>query len=337
MRKGLFLCLLIFLSGCEPVSSIIGFYQDGKSGSAGAAAASGGVAANEPATVNGAAASNGAAAPGGSATANGAAAAGRGGPAASDGQAIKLTKEQLFQGDLILINKDYALHKQGVEPDIVKLSEHPELMQGYGLLDTSIRLSAGVAKAFSNMVSAAAEEHVDHFLISSGYRSFGEQEELYKQKGSDYALPAGFSEHNSGLALDIGSSLGQMERAPEGAWLKKNAWKYGFILRYPEDKTAITGIQYEPWHFRYVGLPHSAVMQSKNYTLEQYLDDLRQEKNLTATVNGIRYEIEYVPASDRSKLVLPKGLEYTVSGDNMGGYIVTVTEETAKGGGDWRS
>ncbi|MET3292533.1 UNVERIFIED_CONTAM: LAS superfamily LD-carboxypeptidase LdcB [Brevibacillus sp. OAP136] len=77
-----------------------------------------------------------------------------------------------------------------------------------------------------------------------------------------------------------------MEQAPEGKWLKENAWKYGFILRYPEEKVDITGIQYEPWHYRYVGLPHSAIIQERKFTLEEYLDYLREVKEMTATVVG---------------------------------------------------
>ena len=78
----------------------------------------------------------------------------------------------------------------------------------------------------------------------------------------------------------------EMNQAPEGKWLTKNAWTYGFILRYPKDKTAITGIQYEPWHFRYVGLPHSLIMQQKNLALEQYLEYLKEEKTISTTIRG---------------------------------------------------
>ena len=57
-----------------------------------------------------------------------------------------------------------------------------------------------------------------------------------------------------------------MEKAPEGKWVAENVWKHGFVLRYPKNKSHITGIQYEPWHIRYVGLPHSAIMQKgENY------------------------------------------------------------------------
>ena len=62
-----------------------------------------------------------------------------------------------------------------------------------------------------------------------------------------------------------------MDNTPEGEWLANNAHKFGFILRYPADKVHITGIRYEPWHFRYVGLPHSELMYKQNLALEEYL------------------------------------------------------------------
>ncbi len=115
--------------------------------------------------------------------------------------------------------------------------------------------------------------------------------------GADYALPAGYSEHNSGLSLDIGSGLTQMDRAPEGKWIEKNAWKYGFILRYPSDKTDVTGIQYEPWHIRYAGLPHSTIMQKMNLALEEYLDYLKEEESISASIEGGNIRCHIIPFS----------------------------------------
>ncbi|MFC5529846.1 response regulator [Cohnella yongneupensis] len=84
-----------------------------------------------------------------------------------------------------------------------------------------------------------------------------------------------------------------MTKAPEGKWLKKHASKYGFILRYPKDKTAITGIQYEPWHFRYV-------------------------------MDGKRYKIAYVPINSKTTIRVPKDHRYEISGNNVDGIIMTV-------------
>ncbi|WP_419890995.1 M15 family metallopeptidase [Paenibacillus xylanexedens] len=231
---------------------------------------------------------------------------------------------QVHKGNLLLVNKQYPVDAEGVKSDIVYVADEDELLRGYGIMDQKIMLSRQVAQEFQKMVEAAGEEGVRYFLISSGYRDFAKQDELYREKGSDYALPAGHSEHNLGLSLDVGSSLAAMNEAPEGAWLEKNAWKYGFILRYPKDKVRITGIQYEPWHFRYVGLPHSAVMHDNNLVLEEYLDLLKEKENITVEVEGEEYHIRYYRATEDMTVYIPEQGQTEISGDNMDGVIVTV-------------
>jgi D-alanyl-D-alanine carboxypeptidase len=174
------------------------------------------------------------------------------------------------------------------------------------------------------MIKDAAQEGVVHFLISSGYRNEAQQEELYRTKGAQFALPAGYSEHNLGLSMDIGSSQAEMNRASEGKWLKDHSWKYGFILRYPEDKTEVTGIQFEPWHFRYVGLPHSAIMREKNLALEQYLDFLKQQKSVSTTIGEDNYQVFYYPVTENRTITVPTQGEYEISGNNQDGVIVTI-------------
>lgn len=233
-------------------------------------------------------------------------------------------KQQIHKGNLVLVNSEYPVHREGVRSDIVHVAAEEDLLLGYGLLDHKLMLSREVAERFQEMVKAAGEDDVRYFLMSSGYRDFEKQDKLYRQKGSDYALPAGYSEHNLGLSLDVGSSLASMSEAPEGAWLEKNAWKYGFILRYPKDKVNVTGIQYEPWHFRYVGLPHSAVMAKNQMVLEEYLEMLKEKKDVTVDLDGETYDIHYYHVSKDTKIYLPEKGSYDISGDNMQGVIVTV-------------
>lgn len=246
-------------------------------------------------------------------------------------QTVLVKEDQIRRGNLVLVNKEFKLDADAVPSDIVHLHDTPELLQGYALLDNSIRLSRQVAEHFNGMMEAAAKDGVVHFMLSSGYRDMEEQEQLYREKGADYALPAGYSEHNLGLSMDIGSTQMPIDRSPEGRWLQEHAWKYGFILRYPKDKTEITGIQYEPWHFRYVGLPHSRIMEEKRFTLEEYLMFLKKEKEFSTTVEGQRYDIRYVPvAKGGTSIKLPDHSPYELSGNNMDGVIVTVI----RGGGD---
>ncbi len=122
--------------------------------------------------------------------------------------------------------------------------------------------------------------------LTSGYRSEEEQKDLYNERVRDYrelgyskkeavsltneyaAIP-GYSEHETGLAADINSIDGDSWELY--IWLSKNAYKYGFILRYPKGKEYITGIEYEPWHYRYVGIEAAEYIYHNGLTLEEFL------------------------------------------------------------------
>ncbi|WP_248924661.1 M15 family metallopeptidase [Paenibacillus hamazuiensis] len=243
---------------------------------------------------------------------------------------VRIAKDQIYKGDLLLVNKDHPVPEGAVESEAVNLFQHKELVQGFGLSDNTIRLSRSMVQRFSAMTQAASKDGVRHFLINSGYRDSKEQTRLYREMGAAYAMPAGYSEHNLGLSLDIGSTQGEMNRAPEGQWLKKNAWKHGFVLRYPKDKTDITGIQYEPWHFRYVGLPHSAIMQENDMVLEQYLDFLKERKTVTKNIGRQTYTVTYYPVPPNTTVRVPANARYEISGNNMDGVIVTAELGTDK-------
>lgn len=240
---------------------------------------------------------------------------------------ITISENEIYHGYLLLVNKEYSVRSESVMSNIVRLVEHPELVNGYGLQDSSIRLPKDIARKFSTMIDAAARDGLTHFIINSGFRGKEEQNKLYHEMGASLALPAGYSEHNLGLSLDVGSTQMKMDRAPEGKWLQKNAWKYGFILRYPKDKKAITGIDYEPWHIRYVGWPHSALMHEENMTLEEYLAYLKDQKSLSTVIEGKKYHISYYPIKKPIKIQVPASQVYEISGNNMDGVIVTMTNK----------
>lgn len=237
---------------------------------------------------------------------------------------VQITKDQIYEGNLLLVNRDYPVRSASAADDAVQLSMHRELIDGFLLLDPDVRLSRSLLSKFTNMIEAAANDGVVRFMISSGYRDEGEQRLLYEEKGPDYALPAGYSEHNLGMSLDIGSTQGKMEHADEGKWLDDHAWEYGFVLRYPKHKTAVTGIRNEPWHFRYVGLPHSAIMQKLNFVLEEYIEYLKRQKSVQATIDRRVYQIRYYPVSNNTTIYVPAGRRYDISGNNVDGVIVTV-------------
>lgn len=120
----------------------------------------------------------------------------------------------------------------------------------------------------SEMIAAGESEGLD-FIFYTAYRSVSRQKELYDSGATDAA--PGTSEHNSGLAVDIGCANGEFEGSAEEAWLLAHAHEYGFILRYPADKVSITGFAHEPWHFRYVGKEQAKLIYESGLCLEEYL------------------------------------------------------------------
>ena len=241
-------------------------------------------------------------------------------------QTVAVTADDISKGQLVLINAEHEVNDQAVPEDLITLSKHPKVVKGFTTADDSIKISREMLSAFKHMIHDAKKDNVTHFVINSSYRSKAVQADLYRTKGADIALPPGASEHNLGLSMDIGSSLGLMENAEEGKWLAKNAAKYGFILRYPSDKTSITGIQYGAWHLRYVGLPHSLIMQQHDWVLEEYMDYLTSHDSLTATVNDMTYTVSHhdVKSEGTTNIDIPLERSYTVSGDNDQGVILTI-------------
>ena len=145
------------------------------------------------------------------------------------------------------------------------------------------------ARAYEEMYDAAAEEGI-YLTPCSGYRSYSTQKRLYNEFFYDYINqgyseeeahnltskrrnPAGSSEHNIGICMDIicASSSANFQNTKAYAWLSENAHNYGFILRYPEDKVSITGVKFEPWHWRYVGVENAASIRNSGLCLEEYL------------------------------------------------------------------
>jgi hypothetical protein len=107
------------------------------------------------------------------------------------------------------------------------------------------------------------------------------------------AVP-GTSEHQMGLALDIIAEF-DSDSSATWTWLKNNSWRYGFILRYPADKEAVTGISFEPWHFRYVGVPTAQEITEKGLCLEEYLELLRLRENAITNPNAATEKPDSTP------------------------------------------
>ncbi len=178
------------------------------------------------------------------------------------------------RGDLLLVNKYYKFEPDYKPDDLVEIDDRHDN-------DTGGLIRPDVSEAFVQMAEAAAKEGLS-LRNNSAYRSYTTQQQLYNRYrnnnginyAEEFAARAGFSEHQAGLALDIGvpvgEAVGDFEQTAEFVWLAQNARHFGFILRYPKEKEHLTGYHYEPWHYRYVGTEVAEYIYTQNLTFEEY-------------------------------------------------------------------
>ena len=181
-------------------------------------------------------------------------------------------KTDISKKELMLVNKFNYLDENYAPDDIVKVS----VQFAYG--DNEIKKE--VYEKFRSMYNDAKKEGL-YLIITSSYRDYNFQKELWdsyaNQKGDEWAdsvsARAGYSEHQTGYTLDIvtyKANMSSFEKTDEFKWLQDNAYKYGFILRYPKDKEDITGYSYESWHYRYVGKDVATKIKKLGITFDEY-------------------------------------------------------------------
>lgn len=165
---------------------------------------------------------------------------------------------------LLMVGPDHTLSPDYVPPDLTYLSAYGITARG-----AEDMLREEPAAQLALLLSAAAEDGVE-ILVASGYRSYWEQEgtynwfkEAYGEEAGKLSVPPGQSEHQLGTAVDFASAAVDYELVPEfaqtraGSWLAEHAAQYGFVLSYSEDGESSTGVSYEPWHYRYVGVENA--------------------------------------------------------------------------------
>lgn len=173
----------------------------------------------------------------------------------------------------VLVNKNYKLDPSYVPPDL------EEIGLDYAKEDKRLRREA---KNQWEQLSRDASLLGYQVIVTSAYRGYDYQEGLYQYyvdtKGIDSAdlcsARPGHSEHQTGLSIDVMGSnqdYSLFAESKEFTWMITHAHEYGFILRYPLGKEKITGFQYEPWHYRYVGVEAATIIYQNNWTLEEYL------------------------------------------------------------------
>ncbi|MCQ6282953.1 D-alanyl-D-alanine carboxypeptidase family protein [Bacillus sp. EB600] len=187
---------------------------------------------------------------------------------------------------LVLVNQNYSLPAGYIPPDLVR----PNVAFSFGdqKLEKGL-LRKEAASALEKMFSDAKKSGIVLYG-ASGYRSYSRQKALYntevsrvgKVKASQAEAIPGTSEHQTGLAIDIASKSTNLlltegfGDTKEGKWLYENAHRYGFILRYQKGKEGITNYEYEPWHFRYVGVRVATTIYEHNWTLEEYFNKAKK-------------------------------------------------------------
>ena len=183
-----------------------------------------------------------------------------------------IEKTNTSKNEKMLVNKFNYLDETYAPKDIVKVSKE------YAYGDNEIKKE--VYEKFKSMFYKAKEENIT-LIITSSYRDYNFQKKLWQsyadQKGEEWAdsvsARAGYSEHQTGYALDIvtyKANMNEFEKTDAFKWLQKNAHKYGFILRYPKGKEDITGYSYESWHYRYVGENLAKKIKDSKLTYDEY-------------------------------------------------------------------
>ena len=258
---------------------------------------------------------------------------------------VTKTAEDIGQGDLILVNADHPF-------DFTHQTEKPTVYSQkndcYKVKDKLITINPHVGAAWNAfMEDFYADSHRDYVTVVSAYRTYAYQKGLYEnkvrkdgqQEADRYVQRPGTSEHHTGNALDLGVTddrgvYYEFDGTGEYRWIGENAHRYGFIVRYAQEKASITKIYNEPWHLRYVGKPHAYLMKEKNMCLEEYIDYLKQFSFSKQHLNveddqHQRYQIYYVPSDgQRTEIPVPKDNQYTISGNNVDGFLVTVSLES---------
>jgi zinc D-Ala-D-Ala dipeptidase/carboxypeptidase len=246
-------------------------------------------------------------------------------------------RDAIYSGQLILVNRNHPFRSPTIKTTKVSASEFKTFQ------NRIIELEQTCNNQLSSWIRAGGGQ--GKIIAVSGIRSEQEQYDLYnnsvRENGVEftqkYVAKSKESEHHTGLAIDLAEDTERIDficpSFPDKGVcgdMKKLSASYGFILRYQEDKESVTGISSEPWHFRFVGIPHAALMNQYGLCLEEYMDFIRRfpfaGPHLYIRHNDREFEIYYFPATEQvTKLPVPFRHPYEVSGNNTDGFIVTVS------------
>lgn len=218
---------------------------------------------------------------------------------------LEVSDKIIYTNVLWLVNTAHPLSEEDV-PAVATVDEKNSVST-YALYD--------LGRIFAEVKSRLGKD----LLMTSTYRTREYQAQVYEN--NPYAAPAGASEHETGLAVDVkveGYPQKRFINSEVGRWVAKNSYKFGFIIRYPMWGEKLTGIEYEPWHLRYVGAPHAEIIYRSKITLEEYSSLYEDGKFYTYGDFIVSYQ-----SGKEGKIYIPKtdGSIYA-SPDNAGGYYI---------------
>lgn len=249
-------------------------------------------------------------------------------------KSIVLDGKDIHKGSLILVNKAY--------PIINMVKDHLKLVP-FNSRHREIYLEVRTANMLAQLIKDL--KCSDDIVPVSGYRTLEEQEQIYSNSmeangetfTSKYVALPNRSEHQTGMAIDLAKNQENIDFIRpdfpyKGIWqmFRDKGRQYGFVERYPRGKEKITGISHEPWHFRYVGYPHSEIMHDKGITLEEYIEFLKEfsykKRHLKINRQNQCIEIFYVAAYNllQTTIEVPENRLYQISGNNVDGFIITL-------------
>lgn len=181
-----------------------------------------------------------------------------------------------INSQLLLVNEEHGLEQTYMPKDLTI----PNIKFASAVSNEEKHVAGIIVKPLEQLVSEAKKDGIT-LLGNSGYRSYKTQQNTYNNRvlsegeklADAYVARPGYSEHQTGLCIDITNQGKYFAKGTKEAdWLAKNCYRFGFIIRYPYGKKNITGIEYEPWHIRYVGKNAAKYIYDNNITLEEYLD-----------------------------------------------------------------
>lgn len=263
----------------------------------------------------------------------------------NDFTTVEIDNSKIYEGPLVLVNNYYDCKLDG--ENLVSVLEHREKKDSnkYLVADYNVMVNNSIIENLDSMLSDFHDTYNDNnVMVASAYRSKQLQEELYTEEqnkenrdttyGEFVAVP-GYSEHQSGYAVDLSIRVGDGEyveytNSENYKWILDNCSIYGFILRYPENKVNLTEIAHETWHYRYVGTPHASYIMQNNLCLEEYIS-LANSHTYTdplyvTDLSLTNWMIYHVPSSGATKtdVTVPIENDYQVCGNNSDGFIVAV-------------